>query len=75
MDQRRTKHGTARQQAQLGVVVAYGLRSRELASVADARIRASFVPERAENCGHQRSPTGTANGRPTGDRQPLVTST
>jgi len=38
------------------------LRSRELASVADARVRATSVPEGVENYDHQRSATGTANG-------------
>ena len=34
---------------------------RELASVADGSIRATSVPERAENYSHQRSATGDAN--------------
>ena len=29
--------------------------------VGDARVRATSVPERAENCGHQRSVAGTLN--------------
>jgi hypothetical protein len=32
-------------------------------------IRAMSVPERAENCGHQWSPTGTVNGLRSGQAQ------
>jgi hypothetical protein len=30
--------------------------------MAEARVRATSVPERAENCGYQRSATSTSNG-------------
>ena len=37
--------------------------------VVDARIRPKPVPERAENCGRQRSPTGNPNGVRSGHTQ------
>jgi hypothetical protein len=41
----------------------------EEAAVADAQQRATSMPERAENCGHERSVTDTSDGLRSGQAQ------
>ncbi len=68
-DQTWTKHRIGSWSAQVGLFTANRRQSREPGSARDTRVRATSVPERAENDGLQRSPTDSANGLPPGRAQ------